>query len=193
MNWREFTAVVIGHLAWPATVVWIAFLLRKPIIGLIPALERLKYKEFELEFKKKIQGVIPKHVTAVNEVPQNGDDALLKPRSYYSNLAGISPRAAILESWMEVEAAAEEAYAKLVPPGIKIFMNPREILQYLSAQRQLADDDFVRSEELRKLRNKAAHQVNLHEMDESLIQEFVTLSLDLAAKIKRNTMASRKD
>lgn len=189
MNWLDFNAAIIGHIAWPLTIVWIAFLLRKPIIELIPGLERLKFKEFELEFKKRIQEALPKRklVTAINEV-QNLDaganPSLLKPRDYYADLVGISPRAAILESWMEVEAAGIDAYAKVVSPGMKVFVNPREILRFLCARNLLNDDDFAQSEELRKLRNKAAHQVSLHEMDETVVQEFVTLSLDLAAKIR---------
>lgn len=51
----EFIAKIIGSLAWPATVLVIIFFMRKPIRDLLPFLERLKYKDFELSFRRQLQ------------------------------------------------------------------------------------------------------------------------------------------
>ncbi|MGH2397987.1 MAG: hypothetical protein ACRDFW_13640 [bacterium] len=57
MDWLTFIARVIDAAAWPVTVFVILLLLRKPLSGLIPLLQRLKYKDLELEFGRQIQEV----------------------------------------------------------------------------------------------------------------------------------------
>lgn len=185
MNWLDFFSALIGHLAWPITVVLIIFLLRKPIIELIPALQKLRFKEFELEFREKIQQAKPKLVKNKDEATLKRKEVnLLKERDYYFNLVGVSPRQAIIESWMEVEAAATEAYTKLVSPGMKVFMNPRDIFQYLRVNDYLENDEFEISDNLRILGNKSAHMKDIQEMDESLVFEYVSLALDLAVSVR---------
>jgi len=44
-----FTAEVIKAVVWPASLLVLAFLLRKPLKELIPLLRRLRYKEVEIE------------------------------------------------------------------------------------------------------------------------------------------------
>jgi len=51
----DFAAKIIGSLAWPATLLVVMIFLRKPIRDLLPFLERLKYKDFELSFRRQLQ------------------------------------------------------------------------------------------------------------------------------------------
>jgi hypothetical protein len=106
MDWLTFLAEVIKALAWPVTVVILLLLLRKPISDLIPLLQHLKYKDLELDFGKKVQELI---ADMKKELPGNGKlpDTTLKQR--LSQLSQSSPRAAILEAWLELEEVALEA------------------------------------------------------------------------------------
>lgn len=66
MNWLEFIAIVIGSLAWPIVFVVIFHFLREPVKNVLPLLQRLKYKEFELEFSRRVEEV---SADVVRELP----------------------------------------------------------------------------------------------------------------------------
>ena len=50
MDWLQFTASVVGSLVWPATVIAAFFILKNYLPAIFPFVERLKYKDFEVEF-----------------------------------------------------------------------------------------------------------------------------------------------
>lgn len=50
MDWLTFISQVIGALAWPSAVITIFLGLRKPIRDLLPYIQKLKWKEVEIEF-----------------------------------------------------------------------------------------------------------------------------------------------
>ena len=68
------------------------------------------------------------------DVRQKLIEGLLKPREHYLRLAEISKRSAIMEAWVEVEAAASDAYVRLVEAGMKVFMSPRETAAFQRLQ-----------------------------------------------------------
>lgn len=49
MNWPEFIAEVVGHLAWPATAMVVLFVFRSPLANLIERLRHVKFQSLELE------------------------------------------------------------------------------------------------------------------------------------------------
>ena len=51
MNWREFLASLVDSLAWPAAIVFIAYLLREAIRRRIEALRRISHKGTGTEFE----------------------------------------------------------------------------------------------------------------------------------------------
>src|SRR5271157_6230693 len=111
MDWLNFLTNIVASLAWPCTIIIIIFLMRKPIRDLLPLLQRLKYKEFELEFGKRVEEVKEEIETALpgeaqRILPSQEVEPLVK-------LAEISPSAAVLESWRSVEHAAIEAAQRL--------------------------------------------------------------------------------
>lgn len=57
MDCNTFIAEVIKALAWPGTILVIAFLLRKPLAALLPTLLRLRYRDLELDFGQKFQAL----------------------------------------------------------------------------------------------------------------------------------------
>ena len=53
----EFIAALVEDLVWPLTVVLAIFVFRGPIYNLLPFLQRLRYKDFVVEFNKKLDEV----------------------------------------------------------------------------------------------------------------------------------------
>jgi hypothetical protein len=108
MDWLTFIGQVLDTAAWPITVLAILVLLRTPLSGLIPLLQRFKYKDLELEFGRQLQ--------AVRQEIQAELPGAAVPRTMASGrqatvhrLAEASPRAAVLEAWREIEDALVDA------------------------------------------------------------------------------------
>jgi|GEM_PF-5664219 len=55
MNWLEFISSIIESLAWPAALFGILFLFRAKAAALLPYIGKLRYKEFELEFRESMR------------------------------------------------------------------------------------------------------------------------------------------
>lgn len=183
MNWLEFVASVIASLAWPLSIIIIFCFLRRPIIQLVPLLRRLKVKEIELEFRERLDAAKPK-VALMADVRQKLIEGFLKPREHYLRLAEISKRSAIMEAWLEVEAAASDAYVRLVEAGMKVFMEPRETAEFLRSRNLISEDEYKVYVELSRLRNRAAHEIDNLDINDAVVREYIDLALNVAAKIR---------
>ena len=183
MNRLQFIASVVGSLAWPATLIAAFFILKKYLPAIFPFVERLKYKDFEVEFRKSVEELTAKSQTAL---PAPDDEQTTAPRNRLYSLAEISPRSAILEAWLQVEtAAAESLQAKdpdltskvrmVAPLRLGEMLNRRQIIN--GAQREI----FNR---LRELRNKAVHigEATFHPSE---VTEYIDLASSLASQIRR--------
>ncbi len=154
MDWMTFLASVISSLAWPAVVLVIVVLLRKPLAGLIPLLQRLKYKDLELEFGERLE-VLEAELLEELPAPQ---DAIGPPQSRVLELATVSPRAAVLESWRGVEQATQELAKRhqIALPREKA-RNPFQVIRALERAEVIDSSTSSAIHELRSLRNEAAH------------------------------------
>lgn len=105
MNALTFIVELVKALAWPTTIMILAWLLRKPIRELIPLLTRLKYKDLELEFGRRMSEV---KADASEELPPPEPVAAAGTAELRKLIeqAMRSPRAAIAEAWTQVEIAA---------------------------------------------------------------------------------------
>lgn len=185
MDGLQFTASVIGSMAWPVTIIAIFFILKNYLPAIFPFIERFKYKDFEVEFRKSVQELAEKSQTAL---PAPDDEQAAAPRNRLYVLAELSPRSAILEAWLQVEtAAAESLQAKdpdltnkvrmLAPLRLGEMLNRREIIN--GAQKEI----FNR---LRDLRNKAVH-IGDATFDPGEVTEYINLASSLASQIRRGT------
>lgn len=155
MDWLTFIAAAIGSLAWPSAVVLLVLVLRKPIKELLPLLRRFKYKEFELEFGKRVEEV---REEVARELPSETTKAL--PTDEYSalvRLAEVSPRSVVLEAWRIVEVAALKAARAI---GGESFRN--KTLTFQATHLLERTDSLNRHvisllRDLRGLRNEAVH------------------------------------
>ena len=57
MDKYTFISEITKALAWPATLIVVLLLLRKPLISLIPFMRKLKFKELEMEFSEQVQAL----------------------------------------------------------------------------------------------------------------------------------------
>ncbi len=160
MDWLTFIAKLVETLAWPAVVVGVLLLLRKELPSIVRSLRKLKFKDVELEFGEAAVALAAETKRVVPPVKQ---DVLLlgQPESQVvarlEPLAELSPRAAILEAWLHVEAAAAAVIQKQSPTSFRSNPGPMRIREGLRRAEVLTPPQEAAFEHLRRLRNEAVH------------------------------------
>jgi hypothetical protein len=183
MNVLQFIASLVGSLAWPAVVFGVALVLRKPLGDLLPLLQHIRYKDLELEFGKRVEEL---QAEVAEELPAPGEAAATAEpeRAALLKLAEISPRAAVLEAWRAVEAAALKAARRLEPDEPGRTMSSYEAIRYLERSGKLDRAIAGPLQELRMLRNEAAHAPEFALRRESAL-EYASLAERLALHLSR--------
>src|SRR5213080_2705747 len=118
--WPQLIADVIKALAWPGTALVIFFVLRNQILGLIPSLEQLRYKDLELRFRQRLNKVeqeaelveLPAAPPQELPAPPPPDQAASLLPDYLYPLAMTSPTATVLEAWARLEAEMRRQLAR---------------------------------------------------------------------------------
>lgn len=158
MDWLTFISSLVATLAWPATIIFVLYLFKGEFPKIIAALRRVKYKDFEAEFNDKVHTVAEE---VKSSIPGSSDKSNLElssidDRSRLMTIAEVSPRAAILESWLLIEVAAVELLTKL---GMDINTPDRRnnMMLELKSRNMLSSKQLYILNTLRYLRNKAAH------------------------------------
>ncbi|WP_353571096.1 hypothetical protein [Candidatus Albibeggiatoa sp. nov. BB20] len=163
MDWKTFIATVIESLAWPAVVVLIILSFRDKLESLVPRLTRFKSGYIEAEFSERVNQLasenedclLPSKDLGLNEekLPEDLKEAL----DDLLTLGNVSPRSAIIESFL----IAETAVARIINlhfPEIKLRSIKSPIQAKILLQQGIfTDSQFHQFNELRILRNKAAH------------------------------------
>jgi len=168
VDWLSFIASIAGSVAWPGSVIGLVLILRRPIKDLLPLLQRLKYKEFEIEFGRRVEEVKEE---LAHELPP---ETVLAPTGEQAGalarLAEVSPRSAVLEAWRDVEVAALEAAQKL---GGEAFRNRTltfQAIRLLERSEALDRNVIGLLRDLRGLRNQAAHAPDFALTKESALE-----------------------
>lgn len=172
-------------------------MLRKPIGELIPLLRKLKYKEIEMEFSREIAELkaevlpTPEQPTSPPSIANDKQlaaarlpDRLGSKRDELTRMASFSTRVAVMEAWLEVEAAAIEVASSFwgVPPS-DTFKNFPRVGEYLLQCKVIDKKQLETFKRLQQLRNKAAHAQELNLSEEDTLS-YVELALELTAHIR---------
>jgi hypothetical protein len=183
MDWFQFTASVISSLAWPAVVLAVVILLRRPLAGLLPLLRRFKYKDLEVEFDREVRELRDEAAVALRPLSAAAPPKLPEQGSLLQ-LASVAPRAAVVEAWLLVESAARRA--------IEVRGVGRETEQPVSGPQLTralmqteALDNAARAvfDRLRMLRNQAGHSPHFAIGEESA-REYAELALALVRRLE---------
>lgn len=174
-------------LAWPASATFAIYVLREPLIKLIPYLEELKYKDFALKFGKSVSEIkenIKTEITQISETPK-----LLEEENALLRVAEISPRAAVMESWVKLQDTLLDISLDLGKIDNKEnYRNHSRIGHALLDAKVFTKNDFKAFHQLRELRNKASHVPDFA-LNTRDTKEYVKLAMQLAstATKRKNT------
>ena len=155
MDWLSFISSVVGSLAWPGAVIALVLILKKPIRELLPLLQRLKYKELEIEFGKRVEEV--KEELALQLPPETALGPAGEEADAIARLAEVSPRSAVLEAWRDVELAAMEGARRIGGETFRGKPLTLQAIRLLERNETLNRNVIGLLRDLRGLRNEAAH------------------------------------
>jgi hypothetical protein len=178
-----FVAALVSALAWPVTILIIFIVLRRPLLELVPLLTRFRYGNIELDFGQRVREI----ASEIQKVlpPTNGTGPIGVGLSEYNiRLAQLSPRAVILEAWLQLEEAAVVAAKK---HGLNLTsQETRSPLLLGQALEQAGILDEAKQKifyRLRNLRNAATHASDFDFEPESAL-EYADSALRLADFIR---------
>jgi hypothetical protein len=149
VGWLDFISSMVGSLAWPAAVVAVIFIVRRPLRTLLANLrpKQMRYRGMEVDFESKVEALVDAAEAA--ELPAAEEaTATSETDLRLALLVREAPRAAVLESWLAVETELgklAEAY------GVKSTVHALKAAGAVSQEL----GDLVR--QLRELRGAAVH------------------------------------
>lgn len=182
MDWKDFVAQLVDSLAWPLVALFVFWQLKDRFGELIPRLKTVKHKDTELEFTELVTELVAEaklddQLLPASEAPNSKDNY-----DFLVRLAEISPRSAILESFRAVESAASIAVAKAHPAlESRSARNPAQRFGLLRGK-VLDDVQIKRLNDLRRLRNKAAHMEDFN-LQGKPVEDYIDIALGVANKL----------
>lgn len=183
MGIPDFVASIVGSLAWPLAIVGIVFMFRRSLAKLIPGIQRLKYKDVEVEFGRQLEEV-KEELGPPPSPPVNLPAPELQRRlpvsvpstdvRYFQTLAEISPRAAILEAWIEFEMAANRAVETLGLNREGRPLSMQRLFDVLRERELIGPPEVDALTRLRALRNQVVHGPE-PDLSPSLVAEYASV------------------
>lgn len=158
MSGLDFTASIVGSLAWPFAAVIIAAIFRKQIAGVLAKIRKLNWGDASVELADQLDKAEDKAraLEAEDTLPPAVPEAQQPPDDRFNALLAISPSAAILDAWRPIER-------KLIDLGKAHFGNdlkytpPHMVAQKLATNGHMMSSVVAMVSDLRRIKNDAAH------------------------------------
>lgn len=181
MEWKEFIALLTGHLAWPVVALIILLNLKGELGSILQRVARLKYKDLEMDFKnlQKISESLPEKT---RESLKQFSPAAASLEEQVLESVESAPSAAVLLAWSGLEVALASAVSRLaISPGSPSYRSPMHNIEMLQQQGYLSPNQKNAINELRMLRNKLAHEQNtVFSISSKHAKDYAELSIEMA-------------
>lgn len=193
MDWLTFISSVIGSLAWPVAAITAIYLLKKPLVSLLPNLRNLKYKDLELDFGTELKKV---EVKAKQVLPASTKPKAITKQARERDSSQIIneakrlfeefPEPSVALAWTAVEVELMEAISRTASsPDYPPYNSALKNAMYLSEAGYLAEDKIDLIKRMVNLRNMAVHgHKGLGPVTVDDAREFVALTEWLVKDLK---------
>jgi hypothetical protein len=181
VDWLTFIAELVKSLAWPAAGIAAVLVFRRPLLDLIPALRRLRFKEFEIEFGRELLEAERRAILLGSSTTQGLLENEAAPQRL-RQIASVSPSAAILEAWRDIEAAAVDVTSGR---GVTVTGGMWELFLALKKEALLNSTEFALLNSLRQLRNKIAHTPEGEVVNEEQALRYAEIATRLAEALRK--------
>jgi len=174
MNTETFIIEILKAVAWPLTIVLIVLILKRPIVQLFPSLQKMKFKDFELEFNKEVQQLSNETMRTSPDIFNFNQTNIFD--NDFNNAIQYSPREEIIKAWIKLEDSARGALKK---QNVKLsrldYSSPLHLANRLRENKLLDSSKIGIFNNLRNLRNEAAHSYRFNIMPESA-REYINIA-----------------
>ena len=173
MDILAFIASILSSLAWPITVIALAFLFRKSLAKILESIKLKKIKRGDLEFdfdqeltqlKSKVEAVPIQSATrpVLPETTKNLPKQLMLPMdNQLEMISQINPASGIALAWSNVEQGIQDSIVRLaISPDYPGYNSALRNIQLL-IENKVIDASFAETlNALRQLRNQAVHELS---------------------------------
>lgn len=161
----NFISSIVSSVSWPLSIVIVAALLKKPLSMLVARIGKLKYGDLEAEFSKSLEEVndiLPKTlVKTALKISGSAEVEVTFNRTISeetSEIAKISPEAAIPYAWMKIEnAISRKATNANITEASKLSGNATKIAAQLYENNVIEASTYSAIKVLGQLRNSVVH------------------------------------
>lgn len=156
----ELIIDLLKSIAWPIAVVWLGYIFREDIQRLVSRFTSPELHEIDEKFQHSLTQAEAAAATMATELfghaYSTDVEAYKKRYAVLQRLVETSPRAAILEAWVEVEAGIMAAAHRLEIEARGPIAS-RRVVEQLISQGMLSEGVTPLYQWLRDLRNSATH------------------------------------
>lgn len=152
-GWLDWTASVLGSLAWPLSALVIALIFRRPLLALLARLDELSWGDKSARFAQRLDRLESEAPALRPELEVVPELALSGDHGRFLQLLDLSPNAAVLDAWSGVE----EALTALAHDHLIASPDAAEASRALGNRGILPARTLGMIGEMRRLRNAAAH------------------------------------
>lgn len=160
MDWLTFALGALQATAWPIAAIVIAAIFRKQIRDLLARVRKGKIGPAEFEFEQDVRELV-EEVAPIVDAP-----AAAAPNMAFST---NNPREGVLEVWIKLESVMHRL---AVARGIDLRRGRSSLYQakMLAKANVISNEDMALFNDLRALRNQAAHDDDFSPSFESVFQ-----------------------
>lgn len=176
-------------LAWPLTAIGLGFMFRKEFRLILSRISKVKYKEIEVSIDKELTEIenSSKELAPKMELSKSIRDNYYTTYNRLLEIAKVSPRAAISESWRELEISTALLLNELGHDSKNVVMS--KIFRNILNDNDYPSSLYTDYKKLRDLRNKAVHAEDF-EISQSDAERYIVSALDISIfiqKLKHNS------
>jgi hypothetical protein len=191
MDWLTFISSVVSSIAWPVAIMVVAAFGRKPFGRFLDNSRRLKvkYKGVEIGLERELQELVITADPVIREIPIGPERTVVEDKRL--QLAVLSPRGAILETWIDFEEFLRHT---CISKGIEIkrgagvrghliSLESTEMAKRLHEAGVLGPTAINVIEQLKNVRNKAVH-VTDQAITYAMAKDFIDVATGLKTAIE---------
>ena len=155
MGFLEFFASIVKSCAWPFAVGFVVYLFRKEIKPLLPyARLRLKHNDTEVDVRLDMAKETAEQLPQSKSLPPPTKEETDR----FNQVASVSPKAAILESWLQVEEALM-SLAETAGLQSERRRSPLFQMRWLRSHEIMDPPTASVLDDLRSVRNRVVHDL----------------------------------
>jgi hypothetical protein len=180
----QFIAAIVSSVAWPVAALGMTVVLRGPLAVCLPSASRRERRELEFDFQRELAEIETQAQAANFGARADAAEAGGELLAEVDAVAAVSPLAAIPLAWTVVESEIGKSLERL---GIQVrsLRQPTQYIRALTREGYIGAETATILNQLRQLRNKAAHAAHTRvQISRSGAEEYARLAAEVVGTLR---------